>query len=171
MKKAIVVLAAIALLGFSSVPALCAEPAAETGEKSIDWPVQETPGVFAEQEPVLSWYYIDLMSNADVGIGGWQSFLVVTNWDKQAEITVRTEFSPIGRKPGDDIVTITREHTIIPYDVKYLNANALGFTGYGQPTNWYGTAMAYTRNWWSVGVLLYHSEYGLAWIRAGGPFF
>lgn len=168
MKKAILVLVVVALFGFSTVPATWAGPA-ETGREWIEWAMQESPGIFAEMNPeVVAFYYIDLMSNALDAYGGWQSFLVITNWDLSTRIRVVTSFVPTGGTPSD---IVTTEHYINPNDIVYLTSRDLGFNTFGQPTNWYGIAIADTLDWWSLGVLLYHSEYGLTYIRGDGPYF
>ncbi len=108
-------------------------------------------------------YYVDLMSNSSDPVnGGWVSFLVVTNWDLSVRIRVITQFIPTGGTPAD---IITRQHYVNPNDIAYLDANTLGFNSYGK-SNWYGLVYNDTDNFFTCGVLLYHTEFGLTWIPA-----
>jgi hypothetical protein len=164
MKRAILVLVAIAFIGFCMVPDSWAGPAEETGRQLVEQAMLDYPGFFVGVNPeVVAWYYLDLMSN----FGGWQSFLVITNWDLERRIRILTRFIPTDGTPSD---IVSAEHYIGPNAVAYLTSRDLGFSAWGQ-TNWFGYAIADTATYWGCGVLLYHSEYGLTWIKGDGPYF
>lgn len=134
----------------------------ETGRQWVERALED--GRFAEAVPQAGLlYYVDLMSNAsDPVSGGWQSFLVVTNWDLSVRIRVITSFIPADGNPSN---IQNRQHFVNPNDIVYLDANQMGFNSYGK-SNWYGLVFNDTNNFFSCGVLLYHSEYGMTWIPA-----
>ena len=166
MKSSIKTILALALVFFAATAAWAGGPE-ETGKQWIDRALQED-GRSAEAVPQAGFlYYVDLMSNAsDPVSGGWQSFLVITNWDLSVRIRVITSFIPTGGTPSD---IVNREHYINPNDIVYLDANNMGFNSYGK-SNWYGLVFNDTNNFYTCGVLIYHSEYGLSWIPAVGPY-
>ena len=162
MKKAVLVMLVVAFIGFSVVAAW-AGPAEDTGRKWVERAFA-SPNISAKgiNPEVVALYYVDLMSNS----GSWQSFLVVTNWDLDTRIRIVTSFIPTDGTPSD---IITREHYISPNAVLYLDQYGMGFGS--RKTNWFGIVVADTTDYWTCGVLLYSSEYGLAWIPADGPYF
>ena len=139
----------------------------DTGRQWVERALQ-SEGKSAEAVPQAGYlYYVDLMSNfSDPVNGGWQSLLVVTNWDLSVRIRVVTQFIPTGGTPSD---IVTRDHYINPNDIAYLDPNQLGFNTYGK-SNWYGLVYNDTNIFFTCGVLLYHSEFGLTWISSTGPY-
>jgi hypothetical protein len=161
MKKAILVLAAVALIGFYAVPSW-AGPAEETARQWVDRAMQDSE-ISAEINPEVNMlYYVDLMSNS----AGWASFLVVTNWSLNTRIEVYTSFVPTSGTPSD---IRDRLNYVDPNAVAYLNAVNLGFASYGF-TNWFGIVFGNWPSYVTCGVLLYSSEFGLTWIPADGPY-
>ena len=164
MKKAILVLAVFALIGFYSVPSW-AGPAEETGLQWVERAMQQNPELFPEgMVPNANYlWYVDLMSNAP----NWASYLIVTNWSLNTRIQFYTTFIPTNGTPSN---IINKLIYIDPNKVVYLNANNLGFTSWGS-TNWFGIVYAPgAPSWVSTGVLLYSSEFGLTWVPTDGPY-
>ena len=114
MKKAILVLAVFALIGFYSVPSW-AGPAEETGRQWVERAMQQNPELFPEgMVPNANYlWYVDLMSNAT----NWASFLIVTNWSLNTRIEFDTIFAPTGGTPSD---VKSRINYIDPNQVRYL---------------------------------------------------
>jgi len=160
MKKALFAIMAVALIGMLAAPAWAGGPE-ETGRAWIERSVESGRGPEAMPEAGYL-YYIDLISNAP----SWTSYLVVANWSLLTRIRVFTSFVPDTGTP-DDIKDAS--FWIEPNGIKYLGATDLGFTTYGN-TNWFGVIFNANNNWFMAGVLLYHSEYGLTWIDADGPY-
>ena len=170
MKKVVMTFMVVALIGLMAATAM-AGGAADTARERIKAAAEmEAQGEdrFVNMVPEAGYlYYIDLMSNAvQITSGGWISFLVVTNWDFNTRIRTITSFAPTGGTPSD---IVNAEHYINPNDVVYLDENDLGFRQYGA-TNWFGIIFSDTNNFFSCGVLLYHTEFGMTWIPAVGPF-
>lgn len=160
MKKVLFVIMAVALIGLLAAPAWAGGPE-ETAREWVQRSVEMDRGPAAMPEAGYL-YYIDLMSNAPE----WTSFLVVANWSLIVRIQVFTEFIPAYGTPSD---IRARNFWLNPNEIKYLNVHDLGFTTYGN-TNWFGVLFSATNNWFMSGVLLFHSEYGLTWINADGPY-
>jgi len=164
MKKAIVVLVAVAFIGLSAAAAW-AGPAEETLSQWAEQMQAQDPGLFPEGivPQVNLGYYYDLMSNAP----NWASFLVVTNWSLNTRIQFNTAFVPTSGTPVD---IKNRTHFIDPNEVIYLDQYALGFNTFGQ-TNWFGIGVALSPpSWVSSGILLYSADFGLTWVPADGPY-
>jgi len=162
MKKVLLAIMAVALIGLLAAPAWAGGPE-ETGREWIERSVEK--GIGPEAMPEVGFlYYIDLMSNASDYYGNWVSILVVSNWSLSVRIRVFTSFIPTGGTPND---IVDRDFYINANDIAYLTAGDLGFNTFG-PTNWFGLVFDTTNNWFSAGVLLFHSEYGLTWIRGDG---
>jgi hypothetical protein len=164
MKRAILLLAVFALIGFYALPSW-AGPAEDTGRQWIERMAQQDPQLFSEGiVPEVGFlFYIDLMSNASK----WASFLVVTNWSMDTRIEIYTSFIPTNGTPSN---IVNRLNYVMPNAVAYLDQVALGFTSWGA-TNWFGIVGTNDiTSWVSCGVLLYSSEYGLTWITADGPY-
>jgi hypothetical protein len=162
MKKVLFVIMAVTIMGLLAAPAWAGGPE-ETGREWIQRSIDADRG--PEVMPEAGYlYYIDLMSNATDATGGWLSFLVVGNWSLNTRIHVWTQFIPSGGTPSD---IRNRDFFINPNDVLYLTAFDLGFASYGN-TNWFGLIYSNTNIFYTAGVLLYHSEYGLTWIAGDG---
>ena len=163
MRKVLFIISAVTLIGLLAAPAWAGGPeetAREWVQRSVD------SGIGPEAMPEAGYlYYIDLMSNAVSSSGNWVSFLVVGNWSLSTRINVFTSFIPTGGTPAD---IRNREFFINPNDIVYLTAVDLGFNTFGN-TNWFGIIFSNTNIFYTAGVLLFHTEYGLTWIRGDGP--
>ena len=165
MKRMFYLLVAVAFVSFLALPAWAGGPE-ETGRDWVNRSM-ENMGIAPEAVPEAGYlWYVDLMSNAGDSFGGWTSFLVLTNWDLSTRIQVFTDFIPTGGTPND---IKRRNFYINPNDIAYLGPSQLGFNTFGN-TNWYGIVYSATNHFYTVGVLLYHTEFGLTWIRADGPY-
>ncbi len=164
MKKTLLLITALVLIGLFAVPVWAGGPgdtAREWVERSLD-----SRGLAPEAVPEAGYlYYIDLMSTGIDVNGQWVSFLVVSNWSLNTRIHVFTDFIPTNGTPND---IESRDFYINPNDVVYLTANNLGFNNFPN-TNWFGVIFSDTNIFYSAGVLLFHSEYGLTWIKGDGP--
>ena len=165
MKKTMKTILAVAFC-FLAVSSAWAGGPEETGRQWVQRSL-ELEGRGAEAVPEAGMlYYVDLMSNfSDVVNGGWVSFLVLTNWDTAYRIHVFTQFIPTGGDPND---IVGRNFYINPNEIVYLNSSQLGFESFGK-SNWYGLVYNDSDHYFSCGVLLYHTEFGLTWIRSDGP--
>jgi len=163
MKKVLMVLLAVALISALVVPVCSADPRS-CAEKWIERAI-DNGKISAEAVPeVWQIYYVDLMSNASAQ--GWFSFLVIVNWDVSSRIQIQTQFIPTG---GDPFDMQQADFFIDPNETAVMSGNQLGFNNFGQ-ANWFGIVWGDVVDWWTVGVLLYNSEYGMTWIPADGPY-
>ena len=164
MKKVLFVIMAVALIGLLAAPAWAGSPQETTAKERVQAFVDMGIGPEAMPEVGLL-YFIDLMSNAVSTSGNWVSFLVVGNWSLTTRIEVFTAFIPTGGTPAD--IKVAR-FFINPNDIIYLTAFDLGFNEFGN-SNWFGNIWSDTNIYFSVGVLLFHTEFGLTWIPGDGP--
>ena len=165
MKKTLIVILAVVFIGMMAAPSFAGGPA-DTGKQWIQKAVDKGLGPQAVPEAGYM-YYVDLMSNAIDQLGNqWGSFLVVINWDQNVRIHVFTGFIPAGGTPNDYTV---RDFYINAQDVAVLTPFDLGFLDFGN-TNWYGMVWNDVNVFFSCGVLLYHTEYGLTWMTPWGPY-
>lgn len=170
MKKVILTFIVLGLIGLLAAPAWAAGPE-ETGRERVEAVIAQMEAQgdqrFADFVPLDGYlYYIDLMSNAGGGTGsGWMSFLVIGNWSFSVRIQLGTSFIPTGGTPAD---IVNRTFFIDPNDIVYLDQYDLGFNTFGS-TNWFGITFTATNDFYTAGVLLYHSDFGLTFIRGDGP--
>ncbi|MBW2624485.1 MAG: hypothetical protein JRD68_16370 [Deltaproteobacteria bacterium] len=164
MKKVLFAIMAVAFIGMLAAPAWAGGPE-ETGRAWIERSVESGRG--PEAVPEVGWlYYIDLMSNTSDAYGNWVSILVAGNWSLSVRIHVFTSFIPTGGTPND---IVNANFYINANDIAYLTSSDLGFNTYGQ-TNWFGLLWSDSNIFFTAGVLLFHSEYGLTWIPGVGPY-
>jgi len=163
MKKLLMVILAVALISMLAAPVSASDPR-ETAQQWIDRSVENGSRSPEAVPEVWEAYFVDFMSN--VTNSGWNSYLVIVNWDILSQIHVWTEFIPTGGDPNDIQAT---DFWIGPNDIAVRTTNQLDFNLFGQ-SNWFGILTADVTQFWTVGVLLYNSEYGMTWIRGDGPY-
>ena len=159
-EKVLIILLAALMISVTAAPAMAGGPS-ETARALIQSAVDKGLGPQAVPESGLL-YCIDLMSNSL----NWKSYLVVINWDPNVRIHLWTYFLPAGGTPNDVQI---KDFYINAQDIEYFDPNDLGFNDFG-PTNWYGIVWNDTDAFFTCGVLLYHTEFGLTWIQPWGPY-
>jgi len=163
MKKILVLLAMVSLLGVWALPVCAADntlndEAIQTLREGVE-ELSIKNGLAVPQ--AYYQYIVDLFSN--YYSGSWESVLVVTNPSQTTRIFVNTAFIPSG-----GVNAITNTYAIDPNRVVYFQASDLGLGD----QNYWGFVWNTTNNIFFCSVLLFNTRLGgISWIAPWGPYF
>jgi len=170
MKTKLKTIMIILLVSLFAMP-VWAGGAVETARERVAWAAEMgglDPETAVPEAGLL--YFVDLMSNfVESSSNQWISYLVLGNWSLNTRIEINTAFIPTGGTPND---IVARRTFINPNDIVYLGASQLGFNSFrpGIGSNWFVNVWNTTNTYFSAGVLLFNTEYGLTYIPSDGPY-